>query len=271
MQPVRERPCPTDLSDEEWAFVAPYLALLPEDATQRDHKLREVFNALKWLVRAGAPWRMLPHDFPPWWIVHRQSRRRLRAGVFESMVDDLRLLLRELAGRARRPTAAILDSRTLQPTPESGARAGWDGAERRKGSKLRLAVDTLGRLPAAHVTPADEQDRAQVERLAAAIQEATGESVEIAYVDQGDTGEQPAAAAQARGIRLEVVKHAGAERGFVLLPERWVAERSSAWAARCRRLARDHERLPETLRGLHLVAFVRLMVQNAAPLFASGP
>ena len=271
MQPVRERSYPTGVSDEEWAFVAPYLALLPADAPQRDHPLREVFNALKWLVRAGAPWRLLPHDFPPWWIVYQQTRRWLAAGVFEAMVHDLRLLLREFAGRARRPTAAILDSRTLQSTPESGCRAGCDGAKRRKGSKLHLAVDTLGHLLAAHVTPADAQDRAQVDRLAAAIQDATGDSVTLAYVDQGSSGDEPAAAATAHGIRLEVVKHAEARRGFVLLPRRWVIERSFAWAARCRRLARDYERLPATLAGLHFLAFVCLMVQRAAPLLASGP
>jgi transposase len=271
MQPVREKPYPSDVTDAEWAFVLPYVALLPEDAPQRNHPLREVFNALKWLVRTGAPWRMLPHDFPPWEIVYQQAMRWLRAGVFEAMVHDLRLLLREFAGRERRPTAAILDSRTLQSTPESGCRAGYDGDKRRKGSKLHPAGDTLGHLPAAHVTPADAQDRAQVERLAAAIQAATGEAVEIAYVDQGYTGEEAAADAQAHGIRLEVVKHTEAKRGFILLPRRWVAERSFAWATRFRRLAKDYERLPTTLAGLHVLAFVCLMVQKAAPLLASGP
>lgn len=271
MQPAREKSYPSDVSDEEWAFVAPYLALLPEEAPQRRHELREVFNALKWLARAGAPWRMLPHDFPPWWIVHQQATRWVGAGVFEAMVHDLRLLLRDFAGRKRRPTAAILDSRTLRSTPESGGRAGWDGAKRKKGSKLHLAVDTLGHLLAAHVTPADDQDRARVEHLVAAVQEATGASVEIAYVDQGYSGDAPAEAAAARGIALELVKHREAKRGFVLLPRRWVVERSFAWAARWRRLAKDYERLPGMLAGLHFVAFACLMVQKAAPLLASGP
>ena len=270
MQPSREKRYPSDASDEEWAFVAPYLALLPEDAPQRGHALRDVFDALKWLVLAGAPWRMLPHDFPPWEIVYQQTRRWLRAGVFEAMIHDLRLLLRDFAGRERRPSAAILDSRTLRSTPESGPRAGWDGAKRKRGSKLHLAVDTLGHLLAAHVTPANEQDRAQVEELAAAIQAATGESVELAYVDQGYTGEEPAAAAAAHGIRLEVVKHPEAKRGFVLLPRRWVIERSFAWATRFRRLAKDYERLPAMLAGLHFLAFACLMVQKAAPILASG-
>ena len=173
MQPAR-KPYPSDVSDEEWAFIAPYLALLPEDAVQRRHDLREVFNALRWLVRAGAPWRRLPHDFPPWPIVHHQTLRWVAAEVFKAMVHDLRVLLREVAGRTPRPSAAILAGRTLRSTPESGHRAGYDGAKRKKGSKLHAAVDTLGHLLAAHVTPATAQDRAQVDALAAAIQEATG-------------------------------------------------------------------------------------------------
>src|SRR3954468_7458613 len=132
----KRKPYPTDVSDEEWTFVAPYLALVCQDAPQRHHDLREVLNALRWLVRAGAPWRMLPHDFPPWEVVYQQAMRWLAAGVFEAMVHDLRLLLRDLAARARRPTAVVLDGRTLQSTPTNGGRAGWDGAKRRKGSKL---------------------------------------------------------------------------------------------------------------------------------------
>lgn len=271
MQSLRTRSYPSDVGDEEWCFVAPYLALLPEDAAQRVHPLREMFNALKWIVRAGAPWRLLPHDFPPWDLVYQQTRRWLKAGVFEAMVHDLRLLLRDVAGRDRQPTAAIFDSRTLQSTPESGHRAGWDGAKRKKGAKLHAAVDTLGQLLALHVTPANEQDRAQVEHLAAAVQEATGESVEIAYVDQGYTGDAPAADAAAHGIRLIVVKHPEAKRGFVLLPRRWVVERSFAWAARFRRLAKDYERLPSMLAGLHFIAFACLMVHKATPLLASCP
>jgi transposase len=259
------------VSDEEWAFVAPYLALLPEDAPQRRYELREVFNGLRFVVKCGAPWRWMPHDLPPWAIVYQQTQRWLQAGVFEAMVHDLRLLLRDHAGRKARPTAAIFDSRTLQSSPESGHRAGWDGAKRKKGSKIHIAVDTLGYLLAAHVTPANEQDRAQVEPLAAAVQEVTAQSVELVYVDQGYTGEDPAEAAQAHGIRLEVVKHPEAKRGFVLLPRRWVVERNFAWATRFRRLVRDYERLPETVRGLHFVAFACLMLHQIAPLLSSGP
>ena len=266
MDGTARKPYPSDVSDDEWAFVAPYLTLMKEDAPQRDHPLREVFNGARWIVRAGASWRMMPHDLPPWHAVYQQTRRWIAAAVFEAMTHDLRRLLRELADRMPEPRAAVLDSRTLQSSPESGGRAGYDGAERRKGSKVHLAVDTLGHLLALLATPANEQDRAQVAELAAAVQEATCEAVEIAFVDQGYTGDAPAEAATARGIRLEVVKLPEAKRGFVLLPRRRVVERSNAWLARFRRLARDYERSSATLRGLHLFAFTVLMLQRFVAL-----
>ena len=240
----------------------PYLILLPEDAGQRTNSLREVFNGLRWIARAGAPWRMMPHDLPPWWVVYQQMQRWLAAGCFQAIVDDLRLLLREAQGRHRQPSAAILDSRTLQSTPESGSRAGYDGAKRRKGSKVHAAVDTLGDLLTLLVTPANEQDRAQVGELAQGVQEVTGHSVEIAFVDQAYTGDAPAQAAGEHDLQLEVIKLPQAKHGFVLLPRRWVVERSFAWAARFRRLARDYERLAATLAGLHWVVFACLMLHR---------
>ena len=260
------KPYPSDVSDEEWALVAPYLTLLREDAGQREHALREVFNGLRYVVRSGCPWRLMPHDLPPWFAVYQQAQRWLAAGCFEQLAEDLRAVLRTASGRAPEPTAAVLDSRTLRSSPESGERAGYDGAKRKKGSKLHLAVDTLGHLLALHVTPADADDRAQVGRLARAMQAATGESVEVAFVDQGYTGEKPAAAAREHGIALEVVKLPEAKRGFVLLPRRWVVERSFAWATRFRRLVKDYERYASTLADLHLVAFVCLMLRQAAQI-----
>jgi transposase len=251
---------PSDVSDEEWSFIAPYLTLMKEDAPQRDYSLRQVFNALRWMIRAGAPWRMIPNDLPPWATVYQQSMRWIRAGVFEAIVKDLRELLRVVAGRPHLPTAAIFDSRTLQSTPESGGRAGYDGAKRKKGSKIHVAVDTLGHLLALHVSAANEQDREHVEQLAREVSEVTGDSVELAYVDQGYTGERAKEAAAQHGIQLEVVKLSEAKRGFVLLPRRWVVERSLGWMARFRRLARDYERLPTTLAGLHFIAFAILLL-----------
>lgn len=267
---ARRKPYPSDVSDDEWAFVAPYLALIREDAPQREHSLPEVFNALRWLLRTGASWRMMPHDLPPWAAVHQQAQRWVRAGVFEQIVHDLRELVRLGEGRSERPTAVILDGSTLQGTPESGSRAGYDGHKRRKGSKIHAAVDTLGQLLALYVTPANEQERSQVAALAEAVQEVTGETVELAYVDQGYTGEEAAEAAEEHGIRLEVVALPEAKRGFVLLPRRWVVERSFAWMRRFRRLAKDYERLPETLRALHFLAFLCLTLGKVVAALATG-
>lgn len=265
---MNRKPYPSDVTNEEWAFVAPYLTLMIEAAPQREYSLREVFNGLRWLVRTGAQWRMMPNDLPPWFTVFQQTQRWVKAGVFAAMVSDVRSLLRLACGRKAQPSAAIFDSRTLQSTPESGSRAEYDGAKRRRGSKTHLAVDTLGNLLALLVTPADEQDRAVVGELAERVQKATGETVEIAFVDMGYTGEKAADQAGAHGIRLEVVKMPQARQGFVLLPRRWVVERSFGWAARFRRLARDYERLPETLAGLHFLAFAILMVKNVVELIA---
>jgi transposase len=256
------KPYPSDVSDEEWKFCVTYLTLMKEDAPQREYSLRELFNGLRWLARTGSPWRLMPHDLPPWHAVYQQTRRWVKAKCFEALAEDLRALLRTLAGRNIVPSAMIVDSRTLQSTPESGGRGGYDGAKKRKGSKVHAAVDTLGHLLAMKVTAANQQDRDQVGALAQAVQQVTGQSVELAYVDAGYTGERAAEAAKEHGIKLEVVKLNEAKKGFVLLPKRWVVERSFGWAARFRRLARDYERLAETLAAYHWLAFALLMLNS---------
>ena len=137
---------PSDVTDAEWEFLLPSLALMSQDAPQRDYPLRELFNALRYVVKTGCQWRFLPHDFPPWTAVYQQARRWVQAGVFEQITDELRILVRVLDGRNAEPSAVILDGRTLQSTPESGSRAGYDGAKKKRGSKVHIAVDTLGNL-----------------------------------------------------------------------------------------------------------------------------
>ena len=274
---------PSDVSDEEWAFCAPYLMLMRADAPQRDYSVRAMFNAVRYMVRAGCPWRMIPNDLPPWSAVHAQAQRWILAGCFEAMAHDLRKMMRLPAHKAMQPTAVIaslrspfgqrlrplavslrsaLDGRTMQSTPESGARAGYDGYKRRKGSKVHAAVDTLGNLLAVKVTAANEQERAQVAGLLKEVQEASGQKVEVADVDQGYAGKTPRQDAAQQGVNLVVVKLEEAKRGFVLLPRRRVVERSFAWAARFRRLSRDYERLPSSLAGLHWLAFITLMLNS---------
>jgi transposase len=189
--------------------VAPHLTLIDEEAPQRRYPLREVFNALRWLARAGAPWRLLPNDFPPWTAVYQQWMRWNETGSFEAMVNDIRSIIRASQGRKGQPSAAVIDGRTLQSTCESGPRAGY-------------------------------------------------------------TGDQAKDDAKAAGIELQVVRLPEAKKGFVLLPRRWVVERSFGWMARFRGLSRDFERLPQVLAGLHLVAFAMLMAPKVAAFLALG-
>ena len=254
---------PSDVTDTEWEFLLPYLTLMREDAPQRSNDLREVYDALRYVVKTGCPWRQMPHDLPDWYVVYQQARRWFDAGVFEDVARDLRVILRLVNGRNEQPSAAILDGRTLQSTPESGARAGYDGAKKKNGSKVHLAVDTMGNLLALKVTAANEQERAQVAELAKRLQEVTGGTVELAFVDQGYTGESAAEQASGHGIHLEVVKHTEAKKGFVLLPRRWVVERTFGWLGRFRRLTRDYERLTITLAGWHWLASIVIMLKQA--------
>jgi transposase len=195
----------------------------------------------------------------------------MEAGCFEALMHDLRLLARVLGWRTSQPSAAILDARVLPSSPESGTRAGYSGHKRRKGSKVHAAVDTLGHLLALTVTPitpANEDERTQVAALATEIQAVTGETVTLAYVDQDYTGPEPAAAAAEQGIYLAVVHLEEAKRGFVLLPRRWVIERSFAWMARFRRLARDYGRLLSVLVGLHFLAVAYLMLHQLIQFYS---
>lgn len=193
-----------------------------------DNDLREVFNALRYVVKTGCQWRMLPHALPDWTAVYQQARRWMQAGVLEDIVHDLRIAVRVHQDRSESPTAVTLDGRTLQSTPESG----------------------------------NEQECAQVGELATRVQAVTGRTVELAYVDQRYTGEHAAQQASAQGIVLEVVQHTEAKKGFVLLPRRWVVERTFGWLGRFRRLARDYERLANVLAGWHWLAFVVLLLKQ---------
>jgi transposase len=262
-------PYPSDVSDDEWALIAPYLTLLPEGAGQRSYPLREAFNGLRYIIKTGAQWRQMPHDLPPWATVYQQARRWLAWGCFEALLDDLRAVLREALGRSAEPSAVIIDARTLRSSPESGERAGYDGGKRKRGSKLHIAVDTLGNLLALRVTPANVDDRDEVGPLTQEVQVVTDNTVEVAFVDQGYTGPKAAEAAAANDVELIVVKPPEAKKGFVLLPRRWVVERSFAWAVRFRRLVRDYERYASTLGGFHLIAFAFLMLKKLA-LLARG-
>ena len=256
------------MSDQEWALVAPYLALLPLDAPQRKHELRAVFDALRWMLRTGAPWAFLPHDFPPPEVVREQARRWINAGCFENLVHDLRELLRLKDERKAQPSATIIDSRFVPGSPESGHRTKYNGHKRQKGSKVHVVVDTLGQLLALAVTPGNVDDREPVLQLCERVREQTGENVRTMWADQNYTGEEVQDDAEFQGVDLVVVNRPEGSRGFVLLPRRWVVERSFAWATRFRRLVRDYERLPQIFAGLHWAVFGVLLAAKFVQVLA---
>lgn len=162
-----------------------------------------------------------------------------------------------------------MDSRTLQSTPESGGRAGYDGGKRRKGSKIHAAVDTMGNVMTLLVTPGNEQDREQVYDLCREVQQVTGDHIDVVIADQGYTGEQPQIDASLNDVELVVVKRPTGATGFVLLPLRWVVERTFAWTARFRRLSRDLERLQSSLLGFHWLAVSVTLLNKLKPILGS--
>lgn len=251
---------PSDCSDEEWVFAAPYLALIPLDAPQRTYELREVYNALRYLLRTGTQYRYLPHDLPPWQIVEQQAKRWIDHHCFENTVHDLREVLRLEQGRKAQPTGSIIDSRFASSTPESGGEAAYNGAKKKSGMKIHAVVDTIGHLMALCVSAGNVDDREAVWELCESVQKVTGQNVEVMFADQGYTGEAVQDDANWNTIDLIVVKRPEAVKGFVLLPKRWVVERSFAWVTRFRRLARDLERLPSVFAGLHWAVFGILML-----------
>ena len=196
------RTYPSDVNDDDWSFVAPYLALLSEEAPQRQYPLRALFNALRYLAHTRCPWRYLPHDLPPWSAVYQQWTRWRDARVFESLVHALNELQRAVLGRTPTPSAIVLDGRT----PESGHRAGYDGAQKGKGRKAHSAVNTLGHLLSVVVTPASEQERAQVGEVCRQEQEVTGQTVPVGFGDQGYPGAETGYAAAVHSLDLQAIK-----------------------------------------------------------------
>jgi transposase len=226
---------PSDVTDEEWAFVLPYLLLSKEESVSRKHSLRAVFAASRYLLlRADCGLRRRSDDFPPWKVVYDPVARIHAAGVLKALIADVRGLVRPGEGRSWHPSAVVLDSHTLESTATSEG-AAYDGAKLMKGRKLHLTVDTLGHLLAPVVSPADAQDRAVVGALCAEMQAETADAVAAAFVDQGFTGTRSATDAAAQEIELLVLTHAGPRRGFVLLPRCWVVERTFAWMTNFRR------------------------------------
>jgi transposase len=248
------RPYRTDLSDARWALIEPILTQWRADRVglgikEPIHDLREIVNAILWMNRAGCAWEMLPHDFPPYKSVYAYFAAWAKDGTTEKIHDLLRGKVRERAGRAAEPTAAIVDAQAVKTSsnvPE--AEQGVDVGKQIRGRKRSIAVDTLGLLLVVVITAASVQDtnagKTVVDHLAAAHP-----GVSKGWADSGyKTGFTKHAAAH--GIEMEIVRKEPGQKGFKVLPRRWVVERTLGWLMLHRRLVRDYEARPEHSRSM---------------------
>jgi putative transposase len=253
---------PTDLTDEQWELVRPLLPKAKPGGRPRSVDLRAVLNGIFYVVRGGVPWRMLPGDLPPWGTVHFDSRCWRLDGTWEKILDVLRTRLRHADGRKKSPSAAIVDSQTVR-TASGGQHRGYDAGKRLPGRKRHIIVDTLGLLLAVVVHAASVQDRDGVKLVGARIR-GRFPRLKLIWAD----GAYEAAVGWANQFAawiLELVRKPEGQRGFVVLPRRWVVERTFAWLMHSRRLARDYERLTGSSEAMVQVAMIHLMLKRLKP------
>jgi putative transposase len=255
---------PSDLTDREWEYIKPLIPPAKTGGRDRTTDMRLTLNAIFYLTRTGGAWRYLPREYPPWQTVYGYFRRWRMNGVWQRMHDRLRALVRQQAGRERQPTAGILDSQSIKTTDRGGRERGFDAGKKISGRKRHILVDTLGLLLLVVVHSAATQDRDGARTVLAPLAHRFSRLRKI-WADGIYTG---GLAAWVKGLRrrskidLEIVKRSDDMKGFVVLPRRWVVERTFAWLGFHRRMSKDYEYLPETSEAFVRISMIRLMLSR---------
>ena len=272
MPRTRRRPYPSDLSDAEWVLLKPLLASPERRGRPPKWSTRRIADAVFYLLRSGCAWRMLPREYPPWQTVYYHFRKWRRDRRLRRAHNRLREAVREAEGREPDPSGAVIDSQAVKGTGVGGPERGYDGAKRLSGRKRHLLVDTGGLVLGAHVHAASLHDRDGAQRLLTEELKRELPRMELLWADGAYTRGFREWAEEERGWRVEVPHHRDRQlwryglkekpRGFLVLPRRWVVERTFAWLGQARRLAKDYEKLPETGVAMIQWAMSRIMLRR---------